>query len=301
MRLKVYPVVFIFLMFMGVHIAYGTGNDQVVIAKYNNKEKITLNDLNRIISYYDAEKQKILAQKPEYKLTILKRLVEGKVISGIARKKGFDKLPEIKEQLNMLVDDFLARMYLLDITKDIKVTDEDIKQYYNANKGKFKIPERVKASHILIKVSQDATEQVREQAKKRISDILRRLKKGEGFKKLAKEYSEDKGSKDKGGDLGYFTRGRLAKAFEDAAFSLKPGEISGIVKTKFGYHIIKVLDKKPATIQPLEKVRGSIKKELFNDFRKAKIREFMNKAMKNAGVVFYPDKLIPQKKLMPQK
>lgn len=143
--------------------------------------------------------------------------------------------------------------------KDITVDDEQIKDYYEANMEKFKQPEQVKASHILLKVEDPKKE---EEVKKKAHDIYKKLKEGKDFSKLASQYSQDPGSKDKGGDLGYFERGKMVKEFEEVAFTLNPGEISEPVKTQFGYHIIKVEDKKPEGTKTLEEAKEEIIKIL---------------------------------------
>jgi len=143
------------------------------------------------------------------------------------------------------------------------VNDEDIEKYYNENKDEFKESEKVKARHILLKVDADASDEDKAKVKEQAEKVLEEAKKpGADFAKLAEKYSEDKGSAKKGGDLGFFERGRMVKPFEEAAFSLKPGEISDLVETTYGYHIIKVEDKKPVSISPFEKVKTQIKQKI---------------------------------------
>lgn len=120
---------------------------------------------------------------------------------------------------------------------------EKIGTYYNENLANFHKEPEVKASHILIKVPHDATPEAKAKQKARIEAILARVKKGEDFSKVAKNESEDLGSKIDGGDLGFFSQGKMVPEFAKAAFALKPGEISEIVETPFGFHIIKVMDR----------------------------------------------------------
>jgi peptidyl-prolyl cis-trans isomerase D len=142
-----------------------------------------------------------------------------------------------------------------------KVTELEIKEHYEYSRSSYSVPAQVKARHILFKLDDKAKEKeerrVREVAKK----VLEQAKKGKDFAALAKRYSEGP-SKDKGGDLGYFSKGKMVKPFETAAFSLKKGEISELVRTRFGYHIIKVEDVKEARTKPLEEVRDQIKQKL---------------------------------------
>lgn len=133
---------------------------------------------------------------------------------------------------------------------EVKVTDEDVKKYFEENKASYDTPEEVKASHILVATKEEA------------EDILKQLKNGADFAKLAKEKSTDPGSKDQGGDLGYFPRGKMAKEFEDTAFKLKDGELSGVVKTDLGYHIIKRTGYKAAHAATLDEKKADIKEQL---------------------------------------
>jgi peptidyl-prolyl cis-trans isomerase D len=137
----------------------------------------------------------------------------------------------------------------------VTVTPQEIESYYNANIQQFQMPEQVRASHILLKTEGKDEATVRKQAE----DILKEAKApGADFAALAKKYSEDDGSKVNGGDLDYFSKGRMVPEFEQAAFSMQPGQISDLVKSQFGFHIIKVVDKKAASTRPLDEVRTQI-------------------------------------------
>jgi len=145
------------------------------------------------------------------------------------------------------------------IRSRVTVTPQDVESYYNANVQQFQTPEQVRASHILLKTDGKDEAAVRKQAE----DILKQAKApGADFAALAKKYSEDDGSKANGGDLDYFTKGRMVPEFEQAAFSLQPGQISDLVKSQFGFHIIKVVDKKPAGTRTLDEVRSQIQETL---------------------------------------
>jgi len=128
--------------------------------------------------------------------------------------------------------------------KTISVPEKDVKDYYDANPKMFQRPEEVRASHILMKVDEKADEKTKLKARKELEEIQKKLLKGEDFAKLAKEHSQGP-SAAKGGDLGFFRRGQMVPPFEKAAFALKKGKVSDIVVTRFGYHLIKVTDRKP--------------------------------------------------------
>lgn len=141
------------------------------------------------------------------------------------------------------------------------VTDKDVADFYEANKEGFVESGKVSASHILIKVSSDASDQEKADAKNDIQTILKEARSGADFAELAKKHSQCP-SASQGGDLGYFTRGQMVKPFEEAAFALQTGQISEIVETQFGYHIIRVQDKKPKRQLELEEVSDQIEKAL---------------------------------------
>lgn len=147
--------------------------------------------------------------------------------------------------------------------EQVTITEEAVTQYYNAHKEAYRREERVRARHILIKVDPGAKPEEEGQAKARAEEILRQVKaEGADFAQIAKEVSEDPSSAQRGGDLGYFGRGAMVKPFEEMAFTLQPGEISPLVRTNFGYHIIRVEDKQEAGYQPLEEIKELLTEQL---------------------------------------
>jgi len=143
----------------------------------------------------------------------------------------------------------------------VSVDDKEIWAYYDKNRASFRVPEQVKASQILIKTDPSWNQAKKAAARKKIDDILAKLKSGQDFESLARTYSED-ASASKGGDLGYLRTGQVLKPFEDALFALKPGEISGVVETSVGFHIIKAVDRKAETTIPFEKVKDQLRTAL---------------------------------------
>lgn len=170
---------------------------------------------------------------------------------------GEDALNAALAQSSMTLDDLKAQMPLqVEIRKllepKVTVTDEDVSTYFNENKATFNQEEEVQASHILVATKEEA------------DAIVKQLKEGADFATLAKEKSSDTGSKDKGGDLGFFKKGDMVTEFSDAAFALKVGETSGAVKSDYGYHVIKVTDRKEAHEYTLEEKKEEIKKTLIS-------------------------------------
>ena len=167
------------------------------------------------------------------------------------------RTPErVKAQYAVLSTDALA--------KDVTVTEAELKAAYDAHPDRYKADEQRRASHILIQVAPDAKPAVREAALKKAEKILAEVRKSpDKFAELAKKYSQDPGSAEKGGDLGYFDRKMMVKPFADAAFSLKKvGDISGVVKSDFGYHIIELTGIQPGRVRTLDDVRSELTAEL---------------------------------------
>ncbi|MBI3046712.1 MAG: peptidyl-prolyl cis-trans isomerase [Acidobacteria bacterium] len=134
----------------------------------------------------------------------------------------------------------------------------EAQRYYNNNIALYQTPEQIRASHILLNVAGQDEAAVRKQAEA----ILQQVKGGGDFAALARKFSEDEGTRENGGDLDYFGRGRMVPEFEQAAFALEPGQVSDVVRTQFGFHVIKVVDKKPAVTRPFEEVRAQIEEQL---------------------------------------
>jgi len=154
-----------------------------------------------------------------------------------------------------------------DFLDKVTIAEKEISDFYELNQESFKNPKQIKARHILLKVSPDASESEETKTKEKALSLLKRLKDGEDFPTLAKKYSQGP-TASKGGDLGYFTQGKMVKPFEELAFSLKKGEIGGPVKSQFGWHIIRIDDIKDATVKTLSEVRNQIVTTLKNDISK---------------------------------
>jgi peptidyl-prolyl cis-trans isomerase D len=149
------------------------------------------------------------------------------------------------------------------LAKGITVSDKDLHDYYEQNKSRYTVPEERQARHILIQVDKNAPADVRAKAKARAEQILAELRKNPGsFAELAKKDSQDAGSKDNGGELGFFTRDAMTKPFADAVWTMKPGQISDVVESDYGYHIIELEAVRGGDVKPFEAVRASIEDEV---------------------------------------
>ena len=188
----------------------------------------------------------------------------------------------------------------------VNITDADAKKFYDENPSKFEQPEQVRASHVLIstrdmETGTEFTEEQKKAKRKVADDVRKRAAAGEDFAKLAKEFSEDPGSKDTGGEY-TFPRGKMVPEFEAAAFSLNTNQVSDVVTTQFGYHIIKLSEKMPAKMTSLAEVSDDLKEALKSQELQKQLRDtdFMEKLMKEAGVEILDEKMKKLDELMPK-
>lgn len=246
-------------------LIFATAFSKTETAASVNGEKITKDELNtKLTEMYgadtldslitnkviemeaDKQKVKVTGNEIDEELTKLQDSYGGEEAFAAALEQNKVSIDRIREDIQTYL---LAEKM---IKPSIKVTEEEMKTYFEENKESFDQKEQVKASHIL--VEDEAT------AKK----VKKELESGKDFAELAKEYSTDASNAAKGGDLGYFGKGEMAKEFEEAAFGMKVGEVSAPVKTDFGYHIIKVADKKAAKTAVFEEHKEEIKESLFD-------------------------------------
>jgi peptidyl-prolyl cis-trans isomerase D len=226
-------------------------------------------------------------------------------LEGQTRNIGYLELPverftgkvnvsdqEVSDYYDKHRDDFVSpekmsisyvELSLGKIAEGIDVPEDQLKARYQAQKENFRSPEERRARHILIAVSPTADKKADEAARKKAQELLDKLHKGASFAELAKNYSDDPGSAKQGGDLGFFGRGVMDKSFEQAAFSLKVGELSGLVHSSFGYHIIKLEAIRGGKVKPFSEVRD----ELLKEARRAKAEpQFYDEADRLANLAF---------------
>jgi peptidyl-prolyl cis-trans isomerase C len=167
---------------------------------------------------------------------------------------------------------------------NVQTTDQDAQAFYDSHPAVFDTGERVRASHILVRIPEGATAPGKEELRKKAESLLQRVRAKEDFAALAKQSSEDPGSARNGGDLGAFGRGQMVPPFEQAAFALKPGEVSGIVETPFGYHIIKVTERIPARKMPFPEVKERLKLEMAQQKRQQAQQSYVNSLRAKAKI-----------------
>ena len=234
----------------------------------------------------------------EHNFTVTQKEIDDQyqtVVKGYPSESAFEKdLQDKKISKTFLKDEIkselLRNKIAASVTKNITVSDAEIQKYYEDNKETlFKVPEQIRVSHILIQFinvaeGQEVTDQVKLAAYDKIKAIQDKLNAGEDFAALAKANSEDTASAPSGGDIGYISKGQTVAEFENAAFALKVGEVSGIVETSYGYHIIKVTEHKDPYIKTFDEVKDTIKSYIENDKKTAEWEKFVYSLIDKATI-----------------
>lgn len=233
--------------------------DPVVLLKGSEQSITTADVVADAVRIPENMRNGFLA-KPSSAQELATNLYVRRVMAEQGRKAGVDKTPEIAAAVQIAVDKIVSDAYLVKFNTDNRLKDDVLdaqaKAQYQAKRGTYVDPEKVHVAHILIMGKGD---EVLAKAKK----VLQEVKSGGDFEAIAKRDSQDPGSAERGGDLGEFARGKMVPQFEDAAFAMKKsGEISNLVESQFGYHIIKFISKTPAKQLPYEEVAPQIKKEI---------------------------------------
>jgi peptidyl-prolyl cis-trans isomerase D len=179
---------------------------------------------------------------------------EAEIKASYEKNKSNYQVPEKRVVRYALVD-------VNQVRQNLQISDDQLKLQYQQNIQQYQLPNRVHVEHILL-MTVGKTDAEVDEIKKKAEDVLKQAKKGSKFEDLAKKYSEDPGTKDKGGDLGWLVQGQTVAEFEKAAFSLPKGQISDLVRTQYGFHIIRVMDKETAHTKPFEEVKDSLRAPL---------------------------------------
>lgn len=244
------------------------------------------NVINRRLFSYEADQEHILPDQ---------NIVEDR-ISQIghrfsSREKFRERLSHLgisEEKLREEIEHDLKIKALLEHHVDFvnEVSPDEIEEFYLANSENFQIPEQIQVRHILIAVSPDDSPAKREEKRGKILELRDQIQNGADFAQLAREHS-DCNSKSNGGDLGYFKRGTMVKPFEDAAFDLKVGELSDVIETEYGFHLITPIDRQAASIVPLDQIREKVATFLRRQKRELAIREYLLQLRAKATIHYY--------------
>ncbi|TYQ16896.1 UNVERIFIED_CONTAM: peptidyl-prolyl cis-trans isomerase C [Acetivibrio alkalicellulosi] len=242
-------------------------NDNQVFAKVEGRE-ITRKDVEELLKNVDP---KVVSQfnNPEGVKKLVSQLAQQELFYLDALEKGLDKEDVFTKEVERAKENLLKQYAINKFLSTASVSENEMKEYYEENKQEFKEPESIKASHILVKEESTAQK------------IISQLEEGTKFEDAAKEYSMCP-SKEKGGDLGFFTRGKMVPEFENAAFALSKDEVSKEpVKTQFGYHIIKRTGRRDEMPLSFEEVRNKLQSQLVSKKQEklyfGKIEELKNK------------------------
>ena len=242
------------------------------------KEKITLEEVDQTIKDVPQQYQAMALTRKDM---LLDSMINQKLLYEEALKQNLGKDAGVKKQIEDATKEIVIKEYLKkEIEQKVTVSDADAKTFYDGNKDKFKEPEKIKISHILVDTEPEA------------KDILAKLKGGADFATLAKEKSKCP-SKDKGGDLGLIGKGQTVPEFEKAAFALQPGQLSDVVKSQFGYHIIKVTEKQPERELSFDEVKDKLKQMLLSQKQKERFDSLVKELKDRNKVVIYKDVLMP--------
>ncbi len=240
----------------------------------------------------NAQLKALITVRPELKKILIKRWVEVALLALGAKAEGLLKDPEVQAQIEDQTRLILAQNYYeRKVLRNLKVTEREIQEYYLKHKKDYTLPERIQARHILIRFPEKGDPEAEKAALKKIQEIRKKILEGADFGEMARKYSEDPGTKDQGGDLGLFARGQMIPEFEEAVFKLKVGELSAPIKTRFGYHLVKVEAKVPAQVEPYAKVKEKVKADLLEAKKAKRIAELLAKLRQKYPVEMYPENL----------
>jgi peptidyl-prolyl cis-trans isomerase C len=248
-------------------------------------DKITTEEFNKALDKIPMNMKMVVATESGKK-SYLDNMIVKRLILREAKKEKIDSDKDFLEKLDEIRDQLLMETLLKKkLSMDGKLSDEDLKKYYDAHKEEFKKDGEINTRHILVKTEEEAKQ------------IQAKIQKGEDFSDLAKKYSIDPNAKATGGDIGFHPKGTLLPEYEAAAFKLKKtGQISGIVKTQFGYHIIRLEGTKPPTYVAFEEVKDFIKQKIGQEKQKELFDKYIADLKKAAKITINEQLLKPEEK-----
>lgn len=249
-------------------------------------DTLTQQQFTTMMDNMPPQMRMILKSQPQLRHGILQKWGEFSILAQEAAATGLKNEPAVQQKIKDITNRILVEEYIRKHTGKTKVTDAMVKKYYNDNKEQFSHGEEIRAQHILVAVDKNASAETQATAKEKILSIQQQLKDGKDFAALAKEYSDDPGSKGTGGDLGFFGHGAMVKSFEDAAFATAIGQVSAPVHSDYGWHLIKVNARKEAGTTALADVKNKIETTIKQQKQKQEVEEILNRLKKK-----YPIKI----------
>lgn len=278
-------------------VAAAAPNEDPILAQIGEKV-VRQSDFNTFLELaVPAQQRPVLAASPDMKAQYLQRFLDFNVLAAKAKAEQLDATPAFQRKLALRQQESLVQELMQrdgdSLQKQIKPTDEALKAYFETNKDKFTTPEKYSVRHILIGSKESTGSETGlsdAEAKAKADKVFAELKGGKKIQDLAKEYSDDPGSKNSGGLYENITYGQFVPEFEATVKKQAPGDVSEPVKTQFGYHIIQVEKKTPAAAPEFEKVKEKVKQAWMPQRQEEIFRNYINEAKKSLN---YVDKSAP--------
>jgi len=272
-----------------VLFACGKTDNSKVLATIDD-EKITINEFNKELDKIPIN-MKMMVATQSGKKNYLEKIIMKKLLLREARKENIEKDSEFQERLKEVKEQLIIESLLKKkINVDAQISEEDLKQYYEKNKETFKRDREINTRHILLNTENEARQ------------IKDKILKGEDFAELARRYSIDPSAKATGGEIGFHPKGTLLPEYEEAAFKLKKvGQVSDIVKTKFGYHIIKLEGIRPPSYVPYEEVKDFIKQKIAQEKQAQALEKYITNLKSTAKITINEDLLKEETQKVPDK
>lgn len=267
------------LLSASLFVCKAFAQESTVIAEYDGG-KVTAEEINLFLNTVNPQYISQL-QNPEMKEMLINQVIESAILANVAKTTGMDKDPEVLAMIELQTNSIFASRYydkeIKPLRDAVQISDNELQQYYDSHKKDYE-QNKVKGSHILVEKEEDAKE------------ISAKLKAApDTFAAIAKEKSIDKGSAPNGGDLGWFEKGRMVPEFEKVAFETPKGQISEPLKTRFGWHIIKVEDKLEGVTAPFDEVKETIRTTLLENKKKEVVENLVLALKQKAHLKTYPD------------
>jgi peptidyl-prolyl cis-trans isomerase C len=259
------------------------------------KGKITENEFQEFVKTL-PEPFQLRAKTPQGKKYILEHMINRMVVRLEAEQRGIPDRPEVKKK----VQDALERIYTEELiqewSKNRQISEDDLKKYYEQNKSRFVAPAQNHIQAILVRIPTNpqtgkVEEKGEKEARKKAEKALQEIRRGVPFEEVAKKYSEDTPTAQRGGDLGYLQEGSLHPELEKIIQTLKVGEVSPVTKTPFGFYIIKLVDRKPSQEKPFEEVKDQLRQEVSLRTRQEGFQNFLQEIKQKHKVKIYEENL----------
>jgi len=271
-----------------------------VVAEING-QKITKSEFEqRFRSYITPYQQQLETARQgdseaiikSHKIIYLENMVNTRLLADEAVKLGLDKDKQVLALLNYYRIELLAKHLIERESENVSpVSDQQINEHYHNHSHEYRTPEKVELEHILLRVQPEMTETARSELLQQAKEIVQELQKGQDFATMAKQYSEAPDA-EKGGYVGYVSKGQLYREIEDTAFSLPVGEVSAIIETPLGFHIIHVLDRKDGTLKKLEEVKEHIRNSIATRRKIEYIEAYIKELRDKADIAIYKKRLL---------